>query len=137
MNIKNEYTAIELRGLVDIFSQKISEGLFLQGDSGTIENIRKGNGFINELKSKCGIYFFVQNGIVKYVGRALPSVGLKSRILNQVNAFGDKNWNKVINDPNVEVAVFIFEDKDQWYFISALEHFLIDKLEFPEFNKRF
>ncbi|MEG0451069.1 MAG: hypothetical protein RR595_14520 [Lysinibacillus sp.] len=78
----------------------------------------------------------MQEGVVKYVGKALPAVGLRSRILNQINAFGDEDWDKVIMDDSTEIAVFIFNDIEQWYFISALEHYLIEKLERPIFNKR-
>ncbi|TFE04062.1 hypothetical protein [Jeotgalibacillus salarius] len=78
----------------------------------------------------------MQGGTVKYIGRALPSVGLRSRILNQVSAFGDEKWDTVINDMDTEIGVVTFKKREQWYFISALEHYLIEKLERPAFNKR-
>ncbi|WP_153730686.1 hypothetical protein [Sporosarcina obsidiansis] len=53
-----------------------------------------------------------------------------------MNAFGDENWDKVITDDGTEIAVIIFNNVEQWYFISALEHYLIEKLERPIFNKR-
>jgi hypothetical protein len=66
----------------------------------------------------------------------LPRVGLRSRILNQINAFGEEKWDRVILDNDTEIGVIIFEEIEQWHFISALEHYLIEKLERPTFNKR-
>ncbi|MCH7322165.1 hypothetical protein LZ480_09710 [Solibacillus sp. MA9] len=136
MIVKRTYSDINVQSLVDLFSSKISNCLDLSYEKETLDNIRKDNNFTDELKTECGIYYFIQEGMVKYVGRALPAVGLRSRILNQINAFGDENWDKVIKDNNTEIAVFIFNDLEQWYFISALEHYLIEKLERPIFNKR-
>ncbi len=136
MIVKSAYSDINVKCLIDLFSSKINNGLELTYRKEPLENIRKDSTFTDELKTESGVYYFIQDGIVNYVGRALPSVGLRSRILNQINAFGDENWDKVILDSSTEVAVFIFNDIEQWYFISALEHFLIEKLERPIFNKR-
>ncbi|QED49665.1 hypothetical protein [Cytobacillus dafuensis] len=127
---------IDLLSFLDLFSSKVKGSLFLRGMKTNIETLRMDNSFIEEIKNECGIYYFIQDEQIVYVGRALPSVGLKSRILNQINAFGDTKWDTVINDNKTEIGVIIFEDFDQWYFISALEHFLIEKLERPIFNKR-
>lgn len=136
MHVKRMYSDRDLQSFIDLFSSKVNDGLDLTYKKDSIGNIRKDRDFTDELKTECGIYYFIQEGTVNYVGRALPSVGLRSRILNQINAFGDENWDKVIMDSSTEVAVFIFNDLEQWYFISALEHFLIEKLERPNFNKR-
>lgn len=136
MITKKTYSDLNVQSFVDLFSSKINNGLELTYRRESLENIRKVTDYTDELKTECGIYYFIQEGIVKYVGRALPAVGLRSRILNQINAFGDEKWDKVIMDNSTEVAVFIFKDLEQWYFISALEHYLIEKLERPIFNKR-
>ncbi|WP_419393303.1 hypothetical protein [Cytobacillus praedii] len=133
---KKEYTEKNLIDWVDIFSTKIVNGLSLTFRKEELDNIRKDNRFVKEIRKDCGIYYFVQENKVKYVGRALPSVGLKSRILNQMNAFGDKEWDCVIKDIHTEIGVIIFNEIEQWHFISALEHYLIEKLERPVFNKR-
>ncbi|MDD1502471.1 hypothetical protein PVA17_06785 [Lysinibacillus sp. CNPSo 3705] len=136
MIVKRNYSNIDVQNFVNLFSSKISNGLELTYRKETLENIKNHKNFTDELKTECGIYYFIQDDIVKYVGRALPAVGLRSRILNQMNAFGDVEWDKVITDNSSEVAVFIFNNREQWYFISALEHYLIEKLEKPIFNKR-
>ncbi len=136
MVVKNKYKEIDVFNLVDMFSAKVKSGLDLSYKKETLKNIREIKNFTDELKAECGIYYFIQEGFIKYIGRALPTVGLRSRILNQINAFGDENWDKVIRADNTEIAVFIFNDLEQWYFISALEHYLIEKLERPIFNKR-
>ncbi|MED3549356.1 hypothetical protein ACTHO0_06065 [Cytobacillus praedii] len=133
---KKEYTEKNLIDWVDIFSSKIVNGLSLTFRKEELDNIRKDDRFVKEIRKDCGIYYFVQENKVKYVGRALPSVGLKSRILNQMNAFGDKEWDCVIKDIHTEIGVIIFNEIEQWHFISALEHYLIEKLERPVFNKR-
>jgi hypothetical protein len=133
---KKEYTEKNLIDWVDIFSSKIVNGLSLTFRKEELDNIRKDDRFVKEIRKDCGIYYFVQENKVKYVGRALPSVGLKSRILNQMNAFGDKEWDCVIKDTHTEIGVIMFNDIEQWHFISALEHYLIEKLERPVFNKR-
>ncbi|MED3571305.1 hypothetical protein [Cytobacillus praedii] len=133
---KKEYTEKNLIDWVDIFSTKIVNGLSLTFRKEELDNIRKDDRFVKEIRKDCGIYYFVQENKVKYVGRALPSVGLKSRILNQMNAFGDKEWDCVIKDIHTEIGVIIFNEIEQWHFISALEHYLIEKLERPVFNKR-
>ncbi|WP_057760299.1 hypothetical protein [Cytobacillus praedii] len=133
---KKEYTEKNLIDWVDIFSSKIVNGLSLTFRKEELDNIRKDDRFVKEIRKDCGIYYFVQENKVKYVGRALPSVGLKSRILNQINAFGDKEWDCVIKDIHTEIGVIIFNEIEQWHFISALEHYLIEKLERPVFNKR-
>ena len=136
MIVKRNYSDIDVQNFVNLFSSKISNGLELTYRKETLENIKNHKNFTDELKTECGIYYFTQDDIVKYVGRALPAVGLRSRILNQITAFGDAEWDKVITDNNSEVSVFIFNNREQWYFISALEHYLIEKLEKPIFNKR-
>lgn len=118
------------------FSTLLSGGLSYSRRKEILQNITTKPDFNAELRSACGVYYFIQEGKVQYVGRALPSVGLRARIVNQVTAFGDMKWDTVINDMKTEVGVIIFENPAQWYFISALEHYLIEKLGKPSFNKR-
>jgi len=136
MIVKKTFSDRNVQNFVNLFSSKINNGLEITYRKETLENVRNDNNFTDQLKKECGIYYFIQKDIVKYVGRALPAVGLRSRILNQINAFGDEEWDKVIKDNSTEIAVYIFNDIEQWYFISALEHYLIEKLERPIFNKR-
>lgn len=89
-----------------------------------------------EWSSKAGIYYFIQGKAVKYIGRALPSVTLGSRVKNQINAFGDPKWDNVIKDGDTICGVVVFPE-EEWYWIPALEVYLIEKLHRPEFNKRF
>lgn len=130
------YTEKDVLNLVEEFSMKFHDGLIINFRKTTLKNILEDPSIIKSLRNKSGIYFFIQEESVKYVGRALPSVGLGSRIKNQVTAFGDEKWDTVIKDIATEVGVVIFEDPSQWYFISALEHYLIENLGRPVFNKR-
>lgn len=121
---------------IEGFNLLIDGGLSYTRKKENLQNIVGSTEFTTSLKNFCGVYYFIQNGQVKYVGRALPSVGLRSRIFNQVTAFGDEKWDMVIKDMDAEVGVVIFENPEQWYFISSLEHYLIEKLGRPSFNKR-
>lgn len=86
---------------------------------------------------QAGVYYFLQNDTVKYVGRATPNVGLGNRVYQQANALGGLDgWDDVITDPNTMYGLIIFEDNEDWHWLAALEVFLIDKLR-PQFNKRF
>lgn len=127
----------DIENLVISFSSKINNGLLLSYKKETIERIREDKKFTDEVKDVGGIYIFIQDGIVKYIGRALPTVGLRKRILVQINAFGDEDWDMVIKDNNTEIGVYSFMDSNQWYFIGALEQFLIEKIGKSYFNKRY
>ena len=81
-----------------------------------------------------GVYYFLENDNVVYIGRALAGTGLGARVHVQINAFGDHKWDRVIRNDEIIVGVICL-DKDKWYIASALEVYLIDKLK-PEFNKR-
>lgn len=80
MIVKRNYSNIDVQNFVNVFSSKISNGLELTYRKETLENIKNHKNFTYELKTECGIYYFIQDDIVKYVGRALPAVGLRSRI---------------------------------------------------------
>jgi hypothetical protein len=82
-----------------------------------------------------GIYCFIRSGVVQYVGRATASVGLGSRVFNQINAFGDPRWDVVIKDDATVCKVIVFPD-DDWFWLAALELYLIEKLGKPSFNKK-
>ncbi len=98
---------------------------------------------IRELKSKRewgewshkkGVYLFIKDDEIVYVGRALNSLG--SRVHNQITSFGDPEWNEVIENDDNTVAVICIEDNMR-YLASALEIYLIDSIEpRPKFNKR-
>ncbi|ASA21942.1 hypothetical protein [Paenibacillus donghaensis] len=133
--MKIEYSEADLLNLTDDFLAEFKTSFMVSNRKESLGNIRMDNVFLNSLKTETGIYYFLQDDKVKYVGRALPSVGLRSRIINQITAFGDLKWDAVIHDSNVVIGVIIIK-KEYWYFISALEHYLIEKLGNPEFNKR-
>lgn len=84
---------------------------------------------------KAGVYFFIQDGIVKYVGKANLGTGLRKRIYNQIEAFGETNrLDTVISDSSVKVGLFIFPDND-WHWIASLELMLLDNIR-PVMFKR-
>lgn len=134
--MKKEYCEKDLLLYVEKFLLKFKSRLPLNYRKEVLKVIRSDSSFLESLSNEPGIYYFLQNNMVKYVGRALPSVGLKKRIQVQISAYGDIAWDSIINDEEVEIGVIIFKHED-WYFTSALEHYLIEKLEKPIFNKRF
>jgi hypothetical protein len=87
-------------------------------------------------KNSPGLYYFVHNEEVVYVGRAVPSVGLGNRIGSQINAFGDPAWDEIIRDEQTVVGVMPFSN-DDWHWVATLEVWLIDGPTRPKFNKRF
>ena len=81
---------------------------------------------------KIGVYLFIEDGKVVYVGRALNSLG--SRVHNQITSLGDSKWNAIItNDDNTVVVICI--EGNMRYLASALEIYLIDSIK-PRFNKK-
>ena len=83
---------------------------------------------------KIGVYLFIADGKVVYIGRALNSLG--SRVHNQITSLGDSKWNAIItNDDNTVVVICI--EGNMRYLASALEIYLIDSIKpRPRFNKR-
>jgi hypothetical protein len=80
-----------------------------------------------------GIYAFVQDGEVVYVGRAARDT-LAHRIHDQMRDRGDPTWNAVLSDEATFVEVFPFEERD-WIWVPSLEVFLIQE-GVPTHNKR-
>ena len=85
--------------------------------------------------SEAGIYYFVRDGTVVYVGRAYPSHGIGNRIGSHVAPTDDAAWSEIINDDQTIVGVYPFPS-DDWHWIASLEVHLIDVEPRPEFNKR-
>lgn len=72
------FTERDIDTHLDAFSDLLNGGLSYSRRKEILENITKKPDFKSELKSSCGVYYFIQGGKVQYVGRALPSVGLRS-----------------------------------------------------------
>jgi hypothetical protein len=81
-----------------------------------------------------GVYCFVSYGEVVYVGRALGST-LGQRIWNQMQSQEEPGWKAIVTDRQTSVRVFALEDTRNAFMASALEAFLIDRLN-PTFNRR-
>jgi hypothetical protein len=96
---------------------------------------------ISELREKTdwswgydhGVYCFVRDGIVLYVGRALGCT-LGQRLWDQLRSVSDPAWAEVVEDPKCCVDVFTV-DSDHAYLGAALEAYFIDRLK-PRFNRR-
>ena len=88
----------------------------------------------NEWENESGIYYFVEEGSIVYIGRALPGTGLKSRVKDQIESFEDPKWDRIIKNHQVIVGIVCISE-EMWYMTSSLELYLIDKLN-PEFNTR-
>lgn len=86
--------------------------------------------------SNPGIYYFIRNGQIEYVGRALNSNGLKRRVDEQLKLTGQA-WDEITFDPNTWIGIYAFHATD-WHWVKSVEVYLIDKLvPKPTFNKRF
>lgn len=128
-------TERKLRNLIDAFFARLYSNEFTLS-SFIINETRLIKKSVQPWKNDAGVYYFIQNDEVKYVGRATPNVGLGKRLYEQANAFGGKDgWDNVIGDPDVICGLIIFNNKDDWHWLAALEVILIDKLK-PLFNKR-
>lgn len=119
---------------IGAFLQFLKHDIISQCHKFTLEELRKEKSKWNEWENESGIYYFVEEGSIVYVGRALPSTRLGSRVNDQIEAFGDPKWCRIINNPQVIVGIVCIYEK-MWYMSSSLELYLIDKLK-PEFNKR-
>ncbi|TCZ79282.1 hypothetical protein E0485_05285 [Paenibacillus albiflavus] len=125
---------LRLLQLFDQFQVRITS-LNIEQKIYTIDNLRDIKRSKQEWWYKAGVYYFVQDGVVKYVGKANLGTGLRKRIYNQIEAFGEPNrWDTVISDPSVKVGMFIFPD-DDWHWIASLELMLLDSIR-PEMYKR-
>lgn len=125
----------EFRNQINDFFNRIGYKDY-ETDSTTISQLRLKKQREQEWSNKAGIYFFIQDDILKYVGRATPNVGLGRRVYNQINAFGGTNgWDHVINDDETKCGLIVFHNHDEWYWLAALEVLLIDRFR-PEFNYR-
>lgn len=100
----------------------------------TLKELLDGNKPWGEWQNSAGVYYFVETDRIVYVGRALATVGLGTRIHSQIHATGDARWDRVIKNPEVIIGV-IEVPKDLDFMASALELFLIKQFK-PEFNKR-
>lgn len=86
---------------------------------------------------KPGVYFFVHNDEVVYVGRALPSHGLGNRIGTHIAVDDDSEWGRVVADGSTRVGAIPFGTEDDWHWLAALEFWLIDSSTRPRFNRKF
>lgn len=113
---------VNLAGPIDIATFKVAD-------------LHKDLSLINDYKEAPGVYYFTKADTVEYVGRALRTVGLKRRINNQISVKDSKNgWHVFLKEDGVECSLLTISQED-WYFASALELLLIEKLQ-PRFNYR-
>ena len=80
-----------------------------------------------------GVYCFVVDDEVVYVGRALGRT-LGQRLWDQLRSISDPDWKQVVTRDDNRVEVFSVSK--EWAFLgAALEAYLIAELS-PRFNKR-
>jgi hypothetical protein len=82
---------------------------------------------------KQGVYYFVMNGEIQYVGKA-QSVLLRKRITQQLKPTGEE-WDKVTESTDTMIGIIAFE-KEEGFWCASLEAYLIGKLSPTPFNKR-
>lgn len=127
--VMNKLLADELRKFVNTLKSFNVDSYYEH----SIGDLRKDDESWINWKDKPGVYVFIQDGCFKYVGRALTN-GLGSRAYEQINGFGDPDWDIVIKDDNTIIG-FICLKIDDWFVATALEAYLINLLN-PPFNKR-
>ncbi len=118
----------------EAFLQILKNDIEFQYYEFTIEELRKEKSKWNEWENESGIYYFVEEGSIVYIGRALKNTGLGSRVNDQIEAFGNPKWDRIIKNHQVIVGIVCINE-EMWFMTSSLELYLIDKLK-PEFNKR-
>lgn len=80
-----------------------------------------------------GVYCFLVNGRVVYVGRALGCT-IGQRLWDQLRSVSDPEWATVVESDDTSIQVFA--TNREWAFLgAALEAYLIDHLK-PSFNSR-
>jgi hypothetical protein len=80
-----------------------------------------------------GVYCFVVDDEVVYVGRALGCT-LGQRLWDQLRSISDPEWEQVVTRDDNRIEVFSVS-AEQAFLGAALEAYLIDRLS-PRFNKR-
>ncbi len=88
--------------------------------------------------NQIGIYVFINDTEYLYVGRALKNMSFGRRIESHTdkNRFSVANeWGAIIRSPETRILLYSFEDKNEDYWISALELLLFDKFD-PKYNVR-
>lgn len=123
-----------LKEQIDAFNGMLKNEIKPKSHEFTIEELRKEKSKWNEWENESGIYYFVEEGSIVYIGRALKSTGLGSRVKDQIEAFGDPKWDRIIKNHQVIVGIACI-NKEMWFMTSSLELYLIDKIK-PEFNNR-
>jgi hypothetical protein len=101
----------------------------------TLGELRRGANW-GDWSRKPGIYYFIKDDQVVYIGRAVPSVGIGNRIGTHINEYSDPEWAAIIQDEQAICGVLPFPDLD-WHWLGTLEMCLIDGDSRPRFNKRF
>jgi hypothetical protein len=126
--------AESLQTALHAFQKEHLEGVNLGRYEHSLEQLHAGEGHWDAWEKSAGVYYFVKNNEIVYVGRALQNTGLGTRVYTQINSTGDPKWDRVIKNKQVTVGVICLP-KDKWYMAASLEIYLIDKLK-PEFNRK-
>lgn len=80
-----------------------------------------------------GVYLFVDEGIVVYIGRALGSC-FGVRVWSRLKSLNNPEWVRVVKKKTTNVIVVVMPDQEN-YWAASLEAFLISKM-WPKFNLR-
>ena len=120
---------------IEAFQEMLKNEIINKCHEFTIEELRKEKSKWKEWENESGIYYFVEEGSIVYIGRALKNTGLGSRVKDQIESFEDPKWCRIIKNDQVIVGIVCIK-KEMWYMTSSLELYLIDKLKELEFNKR-
>ena len=124
---------------------ELLEKLF-SGVEGLSKTIKTGKMKIQEFRNanptpygdSPGVYIFINNGEIVYIGRSLNSLGhrLWEQIKAGENPQSAPEWASVVNSNNTNLLIIALP-KDQNYWASSLETFLIDNTQpRPRFNSR-
>ncbi|MCH8027574.1 MAG: hypothetical protein IID63_05560 [candidate division Zixibacteria bacterium] len=119
---------------IDAFQEMLKNKIINKHYEFTLEELRKEKSKWNEWENESGIYYFVEEGSIVYIGRALKNTGLGSRVNDQIEAFGDPKWDRIIKNNQVIVGI-VCVNEEMWFMTSSLELYLIDKIK-PRINSR-
>jgi len=130
----------ELKAKVDEFSKKLKTPPMQESQPIPLKvsEIRQFGSVWPEWSKKVGVYVFIGDDKIHYIGRALKGSTFGARIYSQIAPCDDADpWHNILK-PNTKIALFAFSNIEDDYWAASLEIYLIDAFwdQVKEFNKR-
>jgi hypothetical protein len=125
-------TETELLKKIDAFLGRISAFQRSEPIRKTVEELRSEKKWDDLWSASPGIYYFVRDDIVVYIGRALPGTNLGARINSHLKSATNEKWVQTLGEKGAAVGLLPFPKADH-HWAAALELALLED-GLPEFN---